>query len=583
MPARFQDLADALVIPLPEDPALVLDGCRRLLGSNLYSSRPGAVGDALAPGADTARMLALWQGHVRTLLDALGWRAGIVLRPFTGGGSLFFDVPVDRLMTAAYVIEAGWHFTACEFLGQAPWERSRMVSALLRIAAMEANPALAGLVRDAQARGIDRLLDDDDVTIGHGVGARTWATDDLPERPDWAALHDVPLALVTGTNGKTTTTRLIAAMGMAGGRVSGLSSTDFVRVGDEILDHGDYSGPAGARRLLRDPRLELGVLEVARGGILRRGLPVTRALAAVVTNVAADHLGQYGINTVPELAAVKLSVRRGLVPDGWLILNADDAPLREAAHGLGLAAVWFALDPDRAEIRAARAAGQPCGWLQDGVIHLSDGATVTALIALAEVPLTLGGAARYNIENALAAALAARRLGVPDAAIRQVLATFRSDPRDNPGRANEFAVNGARVFVDFAHNPHSIAAVTSALAALPARRRFILLSHAGDRSDDDIRGLVEGAFRLRPDVVVAAENPKYLRGREPGEIPALIRQASLARDLAPEAILDAASPYDGARIIAEALQPGDLALLLIHDDRDRVFDLLLSRDATPAP
>jgi UDP-N-acetylmuramyl tripeptide synthase len=576
MPAPFEVLANALVIPVPEDPALVLDGCRRLLGPNLYSDLPGAVGDGLAPGADPAQMLALWQDAAKDLLAALGWHSETVTRPFAGGGSLFFAAPVDQLMTAAYVIEAAWYFTACRLLGLDAWPKAQMLGELLRIAEMEANPALVRLVDAARSRGVDRLLDDDAITLGHGTGARTWQTGALPEAPDWTALHDVPLALVTGTNGKTTTTRLIAAMGQAAGKVSGLSSTDFVRVGTEVLDKGDYSGPAGARLLLQDPRLELGVLEVARGGILRRGLPVTRARAAVVTNVAADHLGQYGINTVPELAKVKLSVRRGLAPEGWLILNAEDAVVRAAAAEFADRAVWFALDPACDEIRAALQAGRPCGWLQDGVLRLSDGQGERALIAASDVPLSLSGAARYNIENALAAALAARALGLPDTAIRQVLGSFRSDLTDNPGRANEFAVNGARVFVDFAHNPHSIAAVTSALAAVPARRRFVLLSHAGDRSDEDIRGLVDGAFRLGPDVVVAAENPKYLRGREPGEIPALIRQASRDHGLPPEAILDAASPFDGAKAIVERLEPGDLALLLIHDERDRVFSLLQS-------
>lgn len=577
MPARFAELERALEIPVPENPALVLDGCRRLLGPSLFSDETGAVGDGLSPGFDPGRMLKAWHGYIRALMGDLGWDGGIVTRPFDGGGSLFLAARVDRLMTAAYLVEAAWHFTACELLAIAPWPRDRMARELERIAAMEANPALVRLTEEARARGIDRLLDDDAVTLGHGAGGHTWATDELPEPPRWEALHDIPLALVTGTNGKTTTTRLIAAMGQAAGRVAGLSSTDFVRVGDDILDRGDYSGPAGARRLLRDRRLELGVLEVARGGILRRGLPVTRARAAVVTNVAADHLGQYGINTVAELAMVKLAVRRAVAPGGWLILNAGDALVRQAARGLDRQPVWFALDPERDEIRAARAAGQPCGWLEDGAIVLSDGTTDVSLIDAEEIPLTLDGAARYNIENALGAALAARALGLPDAAIRQALATFRSDARDNPGRANEFAVNGARVFVDFAHNPHSIAAVTSALAALPARRRFVLLSHAGDRSDADIRALTEGAFAFRPDYVVAAENPKYLRGRQPGEVPGLIRDASLALGLDPDHVLMAESPADGARRITDLVGPGDLALLLVHDERAKIFDLLARR------
>lgn len=568
-------LQDALVIPVPDSPALVLDGCRRLLGPNLYSSTTGAVGDGLSPGFDPAEMLARWQDNLRSLFDATGWgMAEIRVRPFQGGGSIFAAAPVDQLFSAAYLIEAAWYYAATDLLGLPQIDRDQMVRDLRAIMAEEANHALRSLTDAAAARGLDCLLDDDHLTLGHGAGSRTWPTDALPADPDWSRLHDVPLALVTGTNGKTTTTRLIAAMGRAAGRVSGLSSTDFVKVGDEILDKGDYSGPAGARLLLRDPRLELGVLEVARGGILRRGLPVHRARAAVVTNVAADHLGQYGIMTVPELARVKLTVGKALAPGGLLILNADDDQVVAAAGDVAAPVAWFSLDRGAPLIAAARAAGAPCGWLEAGVLFLSDGRDALPLIVASEVPLTLGGAARYNIENALAAALAARALGVPDGAIRSVLASFRSDPADNPGRANEFSLNGARVFVDFAHNPHSIAAITSALAALPARRRFILLSHAGDRSDDDIRGLVEGAFRLSPDYVAAADNPKYLRGRTLGEIPALIRNASMEFGLPEEHILMAGSPLQGARQIIARLEPGDLALLLVHDQRAGIFDLL---------
>ena len=171
------------------------------------------------------------------------------------------------------------------------------------------------------------LCDDDEMSIGHGAGSSTWPVADLPDPSaiDWAAHHNVPIAMITGTNGKTTTTRLCAAIARAAGKISGLTSTDFVGVGDDILDRGDYSGPGGARLLLRDKRLDVGFLEVARGGILRRGLPTRQAQVAVVTNVAADHLGQYGVNTVEELARAKFAVHRSLARDGVLVLNADDS------------------------------------------------------------------------------------------------------------------------------------------------------------------------------------------------------------------------------------------------------------------
>jgi UDP-N-acetylmuramyl tripeptide synthase len=571
---RSDWLKEALVIPLPEDDALVLDGCRRLLGPNLYHPHPGAVGDALCPGFEVAAVQHLWVVQVQRLLDGLDWTGvAIVERPFEGGVSLFIPAPVDRLFTAAYVIEAAWYFCAKALLGDEAMPIEAMLADLQKIAAREANPALCARVAEAEARRLDRLLDDDAVTFGHGTGAVTWETESLPDAPDWAGVHDIPLALVTGTNGKTTTTRLIAAMARAAGLVSGLSSTEFVKVGDTVLDKGDYSGPAGARLLLRDPRLELGVLEVARGGILRRGLPVGHARVAVVTNVAADHLGQYGINTVAELAGVKLSVYRALAPGGQLVLNADDARVVAAAPE-DAHQVWFSLNPQHPKILAARSAERPCGWFEEGWLMLSDGGVTTRLIAAQEVPLTLGGAARYNIENALAAALAARAMGLPDAAICATLAAFRSDAADNPGRANEFSVNGARVFVDFAHNPHSISAITSALAALPAAKRFVLLSHAGDRSDEDIRGLVSGAFALRPDLVVLAENPKYLRGRALGEVPDLMRQRCLELGMAPEQMLAADRPAEAAEMILNRVGHGDLALLLVHDDRDKIFAML---------
>ena len=568
-------LQDLLEIPVPDHPALVLDGCRRLLGPNLYGPEPGAVGDGLATGFDPHVMLKVWFGHTRDLLDGLGWTSTpIHTRPFDGGASLFFPAAVDQLYTAAFIVEAAWYYTATELLRLDAMPRDRMLADLGRIAAAEANPMLVALVAEAAQRGIDRLLDDDALTLGHGAGSETWASADLPPAPDWSRLHDIPLALVTGTNGKTTTTRLITAMAKAAGKVAGLSSTEFVRVGDDILDKGDYSGPAGARLLLRDKRLEIGVLEVARGGILRRGVPVTRARAAVVTNVAADHLGQYGINTVEELARVKLAVHRALAPDGVLILNADDPNVVAAAREVDAPKAWFSLSPGNHEVGAARSRRDPCAWLDNGQIILSDGRYETPMIAAIDVPLTLGGVARYNIENVLGAALAARALGIPDAAIKTALASFRSDPVDNPGRANEFAVRGARVFVDFAHNPHSIAAVTGALAAIPANRRLVLLTHAGDRSDEDIRALTRGAFALKPDVVVAAENPKYLRGRQPGEIPALIRQKCRDLGLPGGQVILADSPSHGARLIVEKLAPNDVALLLVHDERAEIVAFL---------
>ncbi len=213
------------------------------------------------------------------------------------------------------------------------------------------------LIAAAHQRDLPVLLDDDDLTIGEGTGARTWpilalpAVDSLP----WHALHAIPVALVSGSNGKTTTTRLVAAMCEANGRRTAYSCTDGVFVGGEAIASGDYSGPAGARAALRDPRAQAAVLETARGGILRRGLALERAQAAIVTNISADHFGEHGVGNLDELTDTKLVVARALVADGVLVLNADDTALLGRAHRVSARIAWFAVDADHPQLRAQRA------------------------------------------------------------------------------------------------------------------------------------------------------------------------------------------------------------------------------------
>ncbi|MEM7091279.1 MAG: Mur ligase family protein, partial [Pseudomonadota bacterium] len=358
------------------------------------------------------------------------------------------------------------------------------------------------------------------------------------------------------------------------GKTAGLTSTDFVRVGEDILDRGDYSGPGGARMLLRDPRLEIACLEVARGGILRRGLPTRRARVAVVTNVANDHLGQYGVNTVPELAQAKFAVHRTLAEDGVLVLNADDDFVVAESRHADATIWWFSLDPEATQIAQARADGVPCAYLKNDMLTFFDGRHENALINVRNVPITMGGAARYNVSNALAALCVGQAMKLADEDICSGLSSFRPDAKDNPGRLNEFSHNGARMFVDFAHNPHSIAAVSEAMSAIPAKRRFIMLGHAGDRSDEDIRNVTLSALGFNPDVVVAVEMEGYLRGRQLGEIPELIKQAATEAGVSPDCVLYAKSPTAAVRTILDLVQPGDLALLLVLSERDAVFELL---------
>ncbi len=576
---RIEQLESALDIPWAQSDHIRVEPARRLTGPGLIWGRPGAVLDIYFEDIDPDALTGLWQTHARRVLDALGWSGeDLTCRRFRGGVNLAISAPLDQLYSAIFVVQTAWHFCAAELLQTEPMPFDQMISDLRTVMVQEANPALIALIAAAVAHDVDILCDDDEVSIGHGAGSRTWPVGALPAPQDleWSEYHDVPLAFITGTNGKTTTTRLCAAIARAAGRVVGLTSTDMVQVGEDVLDRGDYSGPGGARMVLRDSRVEIACLEVARGGILRRGLATRRARVAVVTNVAKDHLGEYGVMTLPELAQAKFAVARALATDGALVLNADDPNVVHEAGNVSAAIWWFSLDATAPLITQARALGQPCAYLKGGALVFFDGTAETWSIAVTDVPITFAGAAKHNVRNALAALCVCTALGIPRDAIRAGLAGFVSDPRDNPGRFNEFRYNGARVFIDFAHNPHSIAAVCDALAVFPSARRFLMLSQPGDRSDHDIDEAATTALQFQPDLIVAAEIADYLRGRALGETPRLIKASAIAAGIKPEHILPAGSPSDGARLILDQVQPGDLVLLLVLSDRESVFELLAS-------
>lgn len=574
---RTDALENALDIHWAQADHIRTDPVRRLTGPGMLWDRTGAVVDIYVENIDPERVLTLWHTHARHVLDALGWQEEkIACRAFDGGATLAISAPQDQLYTAVFAVQTIWHFCAADLLGATPQAFEPMIDDLKTVMAREANPALIALIQAAAAHDVDILVDDDEISIGHGAGSRTWPLAELPtpEAVAWAELHDVPLAFITGTNGKTTTTRLCAAIARAASHVVGLTSTDMVQVGDDILDRGDYSGPGGARMVLRDSRVQLACLEVARGGILRRGLATRRATVAVVTNIAKDHLGDYGISTLADMAQAKFAVARTLSAGGVLVLNADDPHLVAASKDVMAAICWFSLDPASPQITQARALGQACAYVRDEALVYSSGTTGTWTIPLKDVPITLSGAAKHNTRNVLAAICACTALGIAPEVIRSRLSSFVSDPKNNPGRFNEFSHNGARVIVDFAHNAHSIAAVCEATASMPAKRRFLMISQPGDHSDEVIDEVTATALQFRPDLIVTAEIADYLRGRALGETPTLIKNCAIAAGFAANEILPASSPSAGAKTILDQVQPDDLALLLVLSDREAVFQIL---------
>jgi len=559
---------------------LELSDSRRLTGANLYWDRPSAIIDVTIDGPPEPVVRA-WESAAREWLDSVAYSGEqTCFRIFDGGASLLISAPIDVLYSMCELNELAWAsaVSACGE-GDVP-DPAEEIPRLTRLFDEERNPALLSLQAAAHEHGVPFLWDDDEVSLGYGKTTRLWKPDALPapEKLDWDCFEGIPLALVTGTNGKSTTVRMTAAIMTAAGFRAGLTSTDFIRVGDRLIDTGDYSGTGGARMLVRQADVETAVLEVARGGLLRRGLGVERADAAVVTNVAADHLGEYGINTVPELISAKFIVRRALGAEAPLILNADDEGVVEFAATLENRITWYSLNPDNPQMMLALASGGTACFLDKGWLIAADGASRRRVVPVSEIPAAMDGIVRYNVSNALAAMCVALTLGIDDRAIRKGLAVFRGDEHDNPGRGNWFehrVDDGViRILVDFAHNEHGMKALADAVGKVPAERVILLMGQAGDRLDNDINDLVRAACSIRPNQLLVAELPGYERGREPFEVPELIRREAVRSGIPENAIEIFSGPKEATAHALGRAQGGDLLVLLALTQRTAALSLV---------
>lgn len=370
----------------------------------------------------------------------------------------------------------------------------------------------------------------------------------------------IPIFAITGTNGKTTTVRLIAHLIAGSGLRVGMTNSDGVFIAGRQIDTGDCSGPRSARRVLMHPEVDAAVFETARGGILREGLAFDRCRIAVVTNIGAgDHLGLNHIHTLEDLAAVKQVVVQNVSPDGAAVLNAADPLVAAMAESCPGSVTFFAADPHHPVMAAHRARGRP-------VVYVEDDAIVAAMrgrrqrIPLADIPLTRNGAIAFQVENALAATAAAWAAGLEWDVIRAGLATFASDRQTVPGRFNVFDHRGAAVIADYGHNPDAMRALVGAVDAMPARRRVVVISGAGDRRDVDLREQTQILGAAFDEVILYQD--KCQRGRGDGEVLAILRQGlgNARRAGVVEEIRGEIPAIDTA---LTRLDAGDLCLILV--------------------
>ncbi len=440
-----------------------------------------------------------------------------------------------------------------------PWRRRGAAEALAR--------AVARATGDVLRRSADRVVGE----LGREVAAAE--PGDEPTVPD----PEIPVIQVTGTNGKTTTTRLLAHIVMTAGKRVAFSSTDGVYRNERLVKKGDYSGFGGAATALAQ-RPDVGVLETARGGILLRGIGVLHNDVAVVTNVSADHLHLHGISTVDQLAEVKATITRITRPDGWVVLNADDPrvlSMRRVASGRP----WlFSLDARHPALREALAEGGRAMTVLDGTIVWMEGPAVHPLADVARVPITLAGLSGMYTQNALAAAAAALAVGLPPRTVARGLKTFVLDPKTNPGRTNLFSLDRRVVVIDYAHNEAGMEGLVQILHGLrpSGGEIWLAICTAGDRTDDILEGFALRAA-VGSDHLAIAELLPYLRGRAREDV-----VERLGRGAARAGKRDVPVHVDEVHALRAMLAdsaPGDVVGLTALAQRAQAFRLLDRRGA----
>lgn len=385
----------------------------------------------------------------------------------------------------------------------------------------------------------------------------------------------IPIVAVTGVNGKTTTVRLIARLFAAGGLRVAMTNTDGVTVDGRVIDSGDCSGPRSARNVLLHPDVDAAVFEAARGGILREGLGFDRCQVAVVTNVGAgDHLGMNYIDTPEALARVKRVIVQYVSPRGYAVLNAADPLVAAMAPSCPGGVIFFAPDRQHAVLAKHVALGQRVVYVAQGHIVAEQGA-FTMRFALADIPLTAGGRIAFQVDNAMAAVGAAWGAGLGEEQIRRGLASFVNDGDNAPARFNVMSYRGATVIADYGHNADAMRALVKAVDALPAKRRCVVISGAGDRRDEDIRAQTQVLGDAFDEAILYEDACQ--RGRVDGEVLALLRSGLEAAQRT-RRIDEIRGEFLAIDCALERLGEGDLCLILV-DQVDEALAYLAQRVA----
>lgn len=390
----------------------------------------------------------------------------------------------------------------------------------------------AALIGEARQRDIPWRRVDDGASIMLGYGKNRKLIKEIDPDTAAAAIIDhlypagapsrIPIVAVTGTNGKTTTTRLIAHIAAHAGHSTGYTTTDGIYINGHMIHQGDCSGPSSAVRVLKDPAVDYAVLECARGGILRSGLGFDKCNAGVVTNVTDDHLGLGDINSLHDLANVKAVVANSVADDGYAILNADDDRVYEMRRKVDSKVALFSTDNNNPRIINHCKNGGLASVVKDGYFVIRDAMLDTRILKIHDVPLTLNGRSQCMIKNVLPAILAAWTTGISNENIIGALRSFEPSPEMAPGRMNIFRFKKFQLMIDYAHNNDGFKELGQFLNSTPSSMRIGIIGCPGDRRNEDIRNMGALAARMFDKIIIRHDDDG--RGRTNDEITDLLKE-----------------------------------------------------------
>lgn len=553
---------------------------KRLIGPNLFFDHTGTVLD-IPLTHDQKYLVRLWHHQVHALLPELGWGdIQTAYKIYNQGIRLALQAPFDITLAACDVIDFTWA-SVRQYIEKGYFKTPEEAKeALLPLIYEQQNLKVRQIYQLGTSKGFNVFYDPDNrqITIGSGNQCFQACIDDIEvDDINWAKVGDIPVVLITGTNGKTTTVRLTSFLCQVNEKGVGYCSTDWVMINGEVIDYGDYSGPTGNRYVLTNPDIDVAVLEVARGGLCTRGLAITNVTAASVTNVSADHLGMDGIETVEQMAEAKSIVYKTVARKGHAIVNLD-SPEIKSRYESGLiegTKVFFSQKMTEHQLRPFFQQAAYIAFIKNGFFVLQTQQNEHTIAEIDAVPITVRGYATHNIENVLNAICLGYELGLTPEEIAKGLKSFQNSAENNFGRANVYYYNGATFIIDFAHNPKALESICNMALAYKPERVWLMWGQTGDRLNL-VDKMCQITAEFNPDFMLIKDVPGYLRGAEEGEMPTAIEQGLLKYGMTEDKLKHFEDEIPGLQYALDHAKPGDVHIMLIHKAPEKAISLIES-------